>query len=860
LELGGLLSVSAFCLTFVFSVLLYENARIFEQHFSSPQDLARWYGFVAALASLVSLGLQFGLIPRLMRRFQLEQLSRFYVGALAASFVLLQALPALGPALLNELARWGVFGSLYEPMHFQIRGTLPTRQQAWARALLEGFSQNLGRLAASLSLLLMLAWGLPMLFIMALCLAALGAFVYANRQMLALYRQSIHSSLRSGQYAAFRRSVQEQLSFQQSIVQELLGRLAEVPPDDRDILLVAEALADTGAAAAFPLLLQKWPACPPGLQAELMLIMAEGWPQKAHRAELQKIVRQTLKSSDPRLCLAALRTVQIYPELLDSFLLAGRFLDPNPQISTLAAQLLLQHPSPSLSQAAQAHLKWLAASGAGGERALAVRALVEGGVDRYGQRFVSLDSPAFQVDPSVRVRMGIVPALKGQALIRSAMDMSPAVRHLALAQMQARPHRHLALLRTALQSSHHGSPASYRLAATLEEWYLWTALASLQPRALQKQVIPHLERGLHQLDLVASLYLSLQELQKPQLEALLNQLVLEYRALLQAILAFMGACYGQTRLRSISRTLEQAPDPLSCQMAENDLARLCRPDLAAQVAGILKNKTIRILKAHRPGIVHHPRHAYEQLLQQDDLWLELLALYCLSQLPPEQAADLITRPPLIADLLERGRHSPDDLIRAATQHVRTQLSPPDTTRYNPAYEEGRPMLSIIERMVFLRKVRFFENLRLDQLRTLARICEELSLNAGDYILHKGEAGDRLFIIVQGQIKILDPLSPQESLVLAIRQAGEVIGEISLFDGGLRSATGIAQSPALLLVVNRDSLYEAIADDPGIAMDMLRAMAESVRHNNQELIRLSTRINSQELHIIEEAIREAIEQD
>ncbi|MBZ0310107.1 MAG: cyclic nucleotide-binding domain-containing protein [Anaerolineae bacterium] len=118
---------------------------------------------------------------------------------------------------------------------------------------------------------------------------------------------------------------------------------------------------------------------------------------------------------------------------------------------------------------------------------------------------------------------------------------------------------------------------------------------------------------------------------------------------------------------------------------------------------------------------------------------------------------------------------------------------------------GRPFWKKASAQAFFTKCVFFENLRPDQLCALA-------VNQGDYVIHKGKAGDSLFIVVEGQIKIVDPGSEN---VLAVLSSGEVLGEISLFDGGLRSADAYAETPTLL-VINRDTL----ADDPG----MLRVMA------------------------------------
>jgi len=139
------------------------------------------------------------------------------------------------------------------------------------------------------------------------------------------------------------------------------------------------------------------------------------------------------------------------------------------------------------------------------------------------------------------------------------------------------------------------------------------------------------------------------------------------------------------------------------------------------------------------------------------------------------------------------------------------------------------MLSTIEKMLFLQNVIFFENLRLDQLRTLARSSTELMVNTGEVLLHCGEKGDSLYIIIEGTIDIIHPMTAE---VLARRIVGDVIGEISLFDGGERSADAVAVEPTLVLVMTRQHLGEAIADDPSMALEMLRALANFLRSRYQ----------------------------
>jgi hypothetical protein len=322
--------------------------------------------------------------------------------------------------------------------------------------------------------------------------------------------------------------------------------------------------------------------------------------------------------------------------------------------------------------------------------------------------------------------------------------------------------------------------------------------------------------------------------------------------LVEAMLAFLEPIFGSQEMQSLTRTLQIEPSEAACIAACDRLADLISVKYATQIDKILRNPKDEpvLVTANTAWQPDNSQQVATILLTQSDPWLPLLSLYALSALP-QAVFEALVEPELIEVLLELGRQSSQDAVREGSRVLRDALKgefaelrgDSEISRVAPRkQEEGVKMLSTIERMLFLRNVRFFENLRLDQLRTLSQICEELSINEGEYILRKGEAGDKLFIIVEGDIHIIDPDIPKENSLLSMRGPGDVIGEISLFDGGLRTADGLAMTPALVLLVPREALDTALADDPGIAMVMLGAMAEHVRETNKSIMQLSVALN------------------
>ena len=63
------------------------------------------------------------------------------------------------------------------------------------------------------------------------------------------------------------------------------------------------------------------------------------------------------------------------------------------------------------------------------------------------------------------------------------------------------------------------------------------------------------------------------------------------------------------------------------------------------------------------------------------------------------------------------------------------------------------MLSIIDRIIFLKEVPFFQEMTVDQLKVLASICEERLVEKEERIFKKGDPGGVLYIVVNGRVGI-----------------------------------------------------------------------------------------------------------
>ena len=139
------------------------------------------------------------------------------------------------------------------------------------------------------------------------------------------------------------------------------------------------------------------------------------------------------------------------------------------------------------------------------------------------------------------------------------------------------------------------------------------------------------------------------------------------------------------------------------------------------------------------------------------------------------------------------------------------------------------MLTSVDRLLFVRGVPIFKELRDDFLVRLASIMDELSFPAKHTIFKEGQEGRSLYIVVSGRVRV--HLSDQD---LAQLEKGACFGEMSLFDAEPRSASVTTLETCECLVLTQQQLYDAIDETPGIALNIIRLLSRRIRELNQRI--------------------------
>jgi signal transduction histidine kinase len=134
---------------------------------------------------------------------------------------------------------------------------------------------------------------------------------------------------------------------------------------------------------------------------------------------------------------------------------------------------------------------------------------------------------------------------------------------------------------------------------------------------------------------------------------------------------------------------------------------------------------------------------------------------------------------------------------------------------------------------FLKKIPLFSGLSGEDLRRLCEITKEVHLRAGEDLFGEGSPGDLAYVIMEGQIEI-SKLSDGINVLLAVRGAGELIGEMALLEDAPRMASARAASKCRLLVISREQLEELLSSSPSSAQAMLRTVTNRLRETEAML--------------------------
>lgn len=132
-----------------------------------------------------------------------------------------------------------------------------------------------------------------------------------------------------------------------------------------------------------------------------------------------------------------------------------------------------------------------------------------------------------------------------------------------------------------------------------------------------------------------------------------------------------------------------------------------------------------------------------------------------------------------------------------------------------------------EKIKLLQGISLFRAASPKELKQLSQYTQEISVNAGDVLARKGEAGQQVFVILEGIAGVELPDGDVEI------GPGEFFGELALLDQAPRMATVKAKSDMKLLVLSNQEFSSALDAVPTLARSVMKTLAHRLREAEEE---------------------------
>jgi HEAT repeat protein len=207
--------------------------------------------------------------------------------------------------------------------------------------------------------------------------------------------------------------------------------------------------------------------------------------------------------------------------------------------------------------------------------------------------------------------------------------------------------------------------------------------------------------------------------------------------------------------------------------------------------------------------------AIEILISDKDYWLRALAARSASELGLKEFVPLLRT--LTSD--------PVPFVKQAADDALSRMD-------GDAGMKTLKTLSTLERVLLLREVPMFSVLSPQDLEQIAEIAQEQYYSKDTMICREGERGSTLFIIVSGKVEVIKGTGNTENII-AVREAGEFVGEMAILESAPRFAALRAQGDVRVLVIEGEAFKAILRDRPEVAISVLRHMSTRVRQLNQQ---------------------------
>jgi CRP/FNR family transcriptional regulator, nitrogen oxide reductase regulator len=147
--------------------------------------------------------------------------------------------------------------------------------------------------------------------------------------------------------------------------------------------------------------------------------------------------------------------------------------------------------------------------------------------------------------------------------------------------------------------------------------------------------------------------------------------------------------------------------------------------------------------------------------------------------------------------------------------------------------------SIDLRLKILGRLPFFADLPAKDLERVNQRFVEVGYQPGDTIYAAGDPAERLFVVADGKVKLLQHAPGGRNVLLEILTSGEFFGNLATLGIAAYPDTAQAQTSACVLSIRADDFRRLLDEYPGIALKTLSVMVERLNAANRRVLQISS---------------------
>lgn len=134
----------------------------------------------------------------------------------------------------------------------------------------------------------------------------------------------------------------------------------------------------------------------------------------------------------------------------------------------------------------------------------------------------------------------------------------------------------------------------------------------------------------------------------------------------------------------------------------------------------------------------------------------------------------------------------------------------------------------------LRKVPLFQGLPDTELQAFADLTRERTYPKGSVIFFENDRGDSLYLVAEGQVKVVLIGEDGREVILSILGKGSFFGEMALIDDAPRSAHVISMDDAKVLTLRREDFQARLRANPEVAIGLLKELSRRLRRADEKI--------------------------